>query len=203
MIDTFWRINHDNPAAIEQARNIGEMHRNVCTMLGSDRAGDGALWAFDRLDVLIIRSHEMPNNHVLSALEVSHGMREPLLTFLASAPVPTEFTVGASYEFQLTINPVKRLSKGSAFNQTGKDQITVLSGRDWLASRYESLGFTATGATERRYTARGSRNRKPIVLAASAMSGTLTVTDADLFREAMHNGIGRGKAYGMGLLTLV
>ena len=32
--------------------------------------------------------------------------------------------------------------------------------------------------------------------------GVLTVTDADAFRNALVNGIGREKAYGMGLLTI-
>lgn len=202
MIDTFWRINHDNPAAKDQVHNIGEMHRNVCTMLGSDRASEGALWAFDRFDVLIIRSHEMPNIHALNALGVTHGVREPLLTFVASAIMPTDFAEGESFEFQLTINPVKQIGKGSRNNTTGRDQRIVISGRDWLASRYESLGFEARGLTERRYTARGSRSGKPIIYAAAAMSGTLTVTDSALFLASMTKGIGRGKAYGMGLLTL-
>ena len=33
--------------------------------------------------------------------------------------------------------------------------------------------------------------------------GLLTVTDVQAFREALTNGIGRGKAYGMGLLTVM
>ena len=33
--------------------------------------------------------------------------------------------------------------------------------------------------------------------------GLLTVTDAEKFREALISGIGRGKAYGLGLLTVV
>ena len=33
--------------------------------------------------------------------------------------------------------------------------------------------------------------------------GLLTVTDAEKFREALTGGIGRGKAYGLGLLTVV
>ena len=33
--------------------------------------------------------------------------------------------------------------------------------------------------------------------------GVLEVTDAAAFREALTNGIGRGKAYGMGMMTVM
>ena len=36
-----------------------------------------------------------------------------------------------------------------------------------------------------------------------SFEGLLRVTDAALFREALTRGIGRGKAYGLGLLTLM
>ena len=37
---------------------------------------------------------------------------------------------------------------------------------------------------------------------AVTYEGSLTVTDADLFRKALTEGIGREKAFGMGLLTI-
>ena len=33
--------------------------------------------------------------------------------------------------------------------------------------------------------------------------GALRITDVELFRKSLLSGMGRGKAYGMGLLTLV
>ena len=41
-----------------------------------------------------------------------------------------------------------------------------------------------------------------VKLLAVTYEGLLTVTDADAFRKALVNGIGREKAYGMGLLTV-
>ena len=38
---------------------------------------------------------------------------------------------------------------------------------------------------------------------AVTYEGMLTVTDAELFRQALTQGIGREKAYGMGLLTIM
>ena len=39
-------------------------------------------------------------------------------------------------------------------------------------------------------------------LLAVTYEGVLTVTDTELFCKALTEGIGRGKAYGMGLLTV-
>ena len=43
---------------------------------------------------------------------------------------------------------------------------------------------------------------KPDLSAAVTYEGVLTVTDTELFCKALTEGIGRGKAYGMGLLTV-
>ena len=53
------------------------------------------------------------------------------------------------------------------------------------------------------------RFRKPqeggrrVSMLSVTFEGILTVTDADLFRRTLAEGIGRGKAYGMGMLTVV
>ena len=42
-----------------------------------------------------------------------------------------------------------------------------------------------------------------MLLREATYEGVLTVTDVDKFKELLCNGIGRGKAYGMGLLTVM
>ncbi|MET7639609.1 type I-E CRISPR-associated protein Cas6/Cse3/CasE [Streptomyces sp. NPDC005438] len=46
------------------------------------------------------------------------------------------------------------------------------------------------------------RPNKPVTLTTTVFSGRLEVTDPDALRNALTQGIGRGKAYGCGLLTL-
>lgn len=48
----------------------------------------------------------------------------------------------------------------------------------------------------------GYSSGKRITLGSLLFEGLLEVTDADAFRQAMVSGIGRGKAYGFGLLSL-
>ncbi|WP_019358604.1 type I-E CRISPR-associated protein Cas6/Cse3/CasE [Streptomyces sp. AA1529] len=49
---------------------------------------------------------------------------------------------------------------------------------------------------------RGRRPGSPVTLVTAVFSGQLEVTDPDALRSALTQGIGRGKAYGCGLLTL-
>ena len=46
-------------------------------------------------------------------------------------------------------------------------------------------------------------DRRRVTLGCCEYEGVLEVTDADLFRAALTEGIGRGKAYGLGLLTVM
>ena len=42
-----------------------------------------------------------------------------------------------------------------------------------------------------------------VSLLSVSFEGVLEITDEELFKAALTNGIGRGKAYGMGLLTII
>ena len=50
---------------------------------------------------------------------------------------------------------------------------------------------------------KGAERERPVSLLAVTYEGLLTVTDAALFRRTLTEGIGRGKAYGLGLLTVM
>ena len=57
---------------------------------------------------------------------------------------------------------------------------------------------------EHRYRFRKPADENRLVdLLSVTFEGLLTVTDAELFRKTLTEGIGRGKAYGMGMLTVV
>lgn len=47
------------------------------------------------------------------------------------------------------------------------------------------------------------RTKKTITLLSVTFEGLLTVTDELCFRQTLLEGLGRGKAFGMGLLTVI
>ena len=60
--------------------------------------------------------------------------------------------------------------------------------------------FTVTRVQWYHFAKRGTR---PVSLLAVTYEGVLQVTDPEAFRNLLCQGMGRGKAYGLGLLTVM
>jgi CRISPR system Cascade subunit CasE len=79
---------------------------------------------------------------------------------------------------------------------------------DWLEKKAVQNGFkifneeTKVVNTEWKIFQKRVENRN-VKIKQATFEGILIVTDSDLFKKALINGIGREKAYGMGLLTLI
>ena len=61
-------------------------------------------------------------------------------------------------------------------------------------------GFTVTRVQWQHFAKHGTR---PVTLLAVTYEGVLQVTDAEQFRALLCQGMGRGKAYGLGLMTVM
>lgn len=68
-----------------------------------------------------------------------------------------------------------------------------VNGRDVVVSEIQTLRFSKRSA--------GSRSRT-VTISSAACEGTLRVDEPELLRRALSEGIGRGRAYGCGLMTL-
>ena len=121
---------------------------------------------------------------------------------------------GQEWGFRLTANPVKR--------QRGKGDkifphVTPAQQSAWLRERAQQWGFEVipvenqeiadiplvTARTDLSCSHRDSSgNIGKVTLRKAQFDGALRITDAELFRKALVNGMGRGKDYGMGLMTL-
>jgi CRISPR system Cascade subunit CasE len=130
---------------------------------------------------------------------------------------------GARLLFRLRANPTKKLSDrtpGRDDPLTGK-RVALLREDEqlaWLARKGEQHGFrllatdlhpevpaaqAAAQATERgRRPGRGGAGSMPLCFGAVLFSGQLEVTDAEQFQAALAGGIGSGKAFGFGLLSV-
>lgn len=137
-----------------------------------------------------------------------------------------EVANGRRYAFRLRANPVRSTKEGVAPGARGRvvNVGAVAKQEEWLLERAESLGFVIPSdpgdlvstdgrvlsrrnlaVTQRgtlRFTKAGSGQRLNVSLATAQFDGLLEVTDADRLRAALCAGVGRGKAYGCGLLTL-
>ena len=113
---------------------------------------------------------------------------------------------GSVWHFRLVANPVHSIR---IENGRGKvvAHIAEKHQLDWLDNQAEKKGFCLLMDTvsirESDWKIFKKRNSdKKVRILAVTFEGMLRVRNADIFRDALVNGIGRGKAYGMGLLTI-
>ena len=121
---------------------------------------------------------------------------------LESRIIYPEFIDYATYRFAITVNPVIRN------NKTGK--IEAIKGREaiekWFMEKAPSHGFElvpGTLQTNRITVDSFKKDNACVTLGKASLGGMLSVTDKELFVRAVQKGIGRGKAFGCGLLQIV
>ena len=123
-------------------------------------------------------------------------------------PFLDALTNGGVWRFRLAANPT--ISAPSQAGERGKvyAHVTAAQQKNWLLARAEKHGFSLTeegfDVTRRGVLSfRKGPQQRPVTLGVCVFEGLLTVTDAALLRKALTEGVGRGKAYGQGLMTLV
>lgn len=119
-------------------------------------------------------------------------------------PLLDRLEIDQRWGFRLTANPTHTVG-GKRFAH-----VTVAQQQQWLRDRAERSGFrvadTVAGEPDLvivdRTVHRFSREGSTVTLSTATYDGALVVTDPAALRRALTGGIGRGKAYGCGLLTL-
>ena len=163
------------------------------------------LWRVDTLGDktwLLVLSQDKPDFSRLAAQFGAAGWEsreyEPLLRRIES---------GSVWHFRLTANPT--VSKSRVRDERGKvlGHITPTHQKRWLSNRAEKHGFSLVeeefDVVQSRWLRfrKGTDGGRPVTLLSVTYEGSLTITDPFLFTQTLTEGIGRGKAYGLGLLT--
>ena len=111
------------------------------------------------------------------------------------------------YRFRVTLNPVKALSQGAGKRGRVVPEITSEQQVKFLESRAEKLGFELIPEkyqiVERQWEPFKKQGQKMIRLNKTTYEGLLRVTDKDVFYHTLTQGIGKKKAYGFGLMTVI
>lgn len=131
--------------------------------------------------------------------------REPIIPeigTLETRRLPDNYLDWQNWRFAITVNPAVRKS--------GSGQIEPVRGRyaiaDWLIEKFAARGMEVDTATLEVRDVFADRFRKGngiVTLEKATLEGWLAVTDHRLFREAFQNGIGRGRAFGCGMLRII
>lgn len=165
------------------------------------------LWRLDTLgekQYLLLLSEDAPD---LAGVVAQFGTGAPPET-RSYDPLLQRITQDSWWHFRLTANPVKSCRTG-AENVRGevKAHCTVQYQKQWLLDRAAAHGFaldedafTVTRSQWYNFAKQGTRR---VTLLAVTYEGILRVTDPEAFKQTLCQGLGRGKAYGLGLLTIM
>lgn len=141
------------------------------------------------------------------------------------SPLLQVIAKGRQFSFRTRLNPTSSVQQpqhptANQLSRAPGSQRSVRVGHrtvghqlDWFLKRAagdaDQWGFSVGPRTEPRVTIEArehlrfrGRNSNRVSLDTATFAGTLTVTDPDTLREVLAAGIGRGKAFGCGLLTL-
>jgi len=157
---------------------------------------------------LYVQSRVMPDwSFIDKASLVQDSVPNPATKSVTEAF--NRLTHGRVLRFRLRANPTKKIDTKSdeAGNRRNGRRVPLLKVEeqvDWLARKSAQHGFdlhhvniASSGASER------IRSRKVGGTFQGVLyEGQLVVRDPDVFREALANGIGPGKAFGFGLLSI-
>ncbi|OKL52913.1 type I-E CRISPR-associated protein Cas6/Cse3/CasE [Bowdeniella nasicola] len=205
------------------------MHAMVASSLppGMESSDKGRLlWRVDRdghdVRLYIVSPYKPGLEHIVeqAGWESDPGQTTDYTRFL------NHLAIGREFDFRVTLNPVIQQwvagSRGSRIPICGpKNQLS------WLQQRTEQWGFRIVdydapedtieeGSRTRRnhvavrileednrsFEKRDHGNRRRVTQRHVTFLGQLTVTDVALLRRALTHGMGRGKAYGCGLMSL-
>lgn len=172
------------------------------------------LWRIDNLNgasYLILLSTDQPN---LTSMVYQFGFKDssPKWETRDYTPLLERVQLGSKWHFRLVANPTKSCSNSEGdilVRGTVHAHVSVKYQEAWLSDRAEKYGFSvepeefAVVYSQWYRFHKGTDGGRLISMLAVTYEGSLTVTDVDLFRQTLTTGIGRGKAYGMGLLTII
>ena len=168
------------------------------------------LWRIDSLGdsrVLIIVSTSPPDIteivRKIGANKLSAGDSEEKTDAdktLDYAPFLRQISDGQAWRFRVCANPVEH-KKQTPSDKRGKIFAlrSIEEQLEWLNRQGEKSGFSVKGCAIINDSWIAFNK---VRIRAVTYDGVLTVTDADAFRTVLSQGIGRGKAYGCGLLTV-
>lgn len=168
------------------------------------------LWRVDALGgqpYLMILSEVPPDFEALAKRYGREGL-SPSWEVKPYDAFMNRLAAGQRWQFRLRANPVRsstreregERSRGRLYNHVTLDQQ-----RAWLVERAEAHGFAVEENAFDVVHSQWHKFRKgggEVSLLAVTFEGRLTISDPALFRELLAGGIGRGKAYGCGLMTI-
>ena len=177
------------------------IHRTVYDLFEDIRTDSQKCSSVSSGFLYVDKGGEISNRHIL--ILSNRPPKQPTYGLLKSHTVPETFLSHERYQFELVINPTKRESKtGKTIAIRGRGAIA-----EWFIGKApSSWGFSVNANTlrvEDVSVQKFNKSHGRVTLASAKLIGELIVVDKDKFVRSFREGIGRGRAFGFGLLQIV
>lgn len=201
-------IDTDNRQKIRDLTHLGAFHSWVEDSFPSEAVNSERsrkLWRIDPLNGkiwLLVVSDKEPDLVRLERYGVS-GTAETkdYSTFLS------KIHNGMHCRFRLVLNPVHSVSQGPGFRGRVYPEVTVSQQLEYIEKRAEKCGFKLIDGryqiTERSYEVLKKPKMRPVHLCKVTYEGELIVLSEELLRDTLVKGMGKKKAYGFGMMTVI
>lgn len=206
-------VNPRNRQVMNELARPYELHRTLLSLLptggvGQPRTAEEAHGLLFRVDqhpqtsahTILVQSNMMPT---WTVLETKQDVRnEPYLFGTVQAKdITLQFASGQQLRFRLRANPTKRLSAGKDNKGKRIGLYKVEEQIEWLHRKGQQHGFAILNAMPSRQDRSEDRVNR-LEFFSVQFDGILQVTDPAAFLTAIQAGIGSGKAFGFGLLSV-
>jgi CRISPR system Cascade subunit CasE len=199
-----------NMASYETMRVMNSQERlHALVEKAIEGQAERGLWRLDTLNgdtYLMLLSGQMPD---LRDAQRQIGFANRPAESRDYSPLLARIQQNSTWHFRLTANPTQSIQTEKGERGRVKAVTTAPGQREWLLRQADKHGFAlfedsfdVVQSEWKKFFKAGERGR-PVTLLQATFEGVLQVTDAEAFRWALLHGLGRAKAYGMGLLTVV
>ena len=184
------QMDLESPSIRHALSDVQDLHRNIQALFDKKRSESKALFRVEG-NQIFISSEKKP------VIQAKNGIK--IKSIREMEPVKK----GQVYVFNILTQPYK---KHNSKRIPLKDKNKRI---DWLNEKISEKGVFITEIREQgnrtiKSKIKSSNNKRDnFVLKAYQYFGVLVVMDAELFQNALRDGFGASKAYGLGLLTLV
>lgn len=200
-------LNTERRETMRALSSPGILHGAVERCFAGERKR--RLWRVDTLGhktYVLILSEDMPDCSGITAQFGYAGMPWETKNYDA---LLSRLAEGQVWRFRLRANPVHSKSASKDARGTVYAHVTTGYQKKWLLDRAEKNGFALNDddfdVVDTKWELFKKHSNEKTILSISTVEfeGVLRVTDREAFIAALTNGIGRAKAYGCGLLTIM
>lgn len=204
------KIDINNRQKIRDLDHLGAYHNWVESSFPAEiQAGKRSrkLWRIDPLGkdlYLLVLSSSKPDLEKLEKYGVPNSAETKDYN-----PLLNKLNKGDKLRFRAVLNPIMSLSQGKSSGKRGQviPLVTAEQQIEFLKQRANRHGFSFNDEevmiTSKGFEILKRRNQKPVKICKAAYEGYLTIDDPDLFKAVLINGLGKKKAFGFGLITVI